>query len=138
VLIDTHIWLWIAAGEPRRVGPRTRRGIERARTRGELYVSVASIFEIAALQVAGRLDLSTTAENWVRDSIETSELKLLELTASIAIDAGAIPAAALSDPCDRFLVASARWHALPFVTRDQRIIEYAGHARTVRVTDARS
>lgn len=136
MLLDTHIWLWVAEGEKRKVGGRTVRAIERARTRRQLYVSVLSIFEISALQLAGRLDLATTAENWVRESIEAGELKVLELTASIAIDAGSIPANMLADPCDRFLVASARQHTLPLVTRDVRILDYARTARTVRVVDA--
>jgi PIN domain nuclease of toxin-antitoxin system len=136
VLLDTHIWLWGAEGEKRRIGPRTMRAIERARARGELHVSTASIFEIAALQVAGRLDLATSAENWIRESIDASGLNVLDVTASIAIDAGAIPASALGDPCDRFLVACARRYALPLVTRDTRILYYARTVRTLRVVDA--
>lgn len=136
MLLDTHIWLWGAGGEVRRIGPRTRRAIERARTGGRLHVSAASIFEITALQLAGRIDLAMSAEAWIRESIEASGLKVLELTASIAIDAGSIPGTALADPCDRFLVASASRHALTLVTRDTRILDFARAARTVRVVDA--
>jgi PIN domain nuclease of toxin-antitoxin system len=136
VLLDTHVWIWAAAGDKRRVGPRTKREIERARTRGELHVSAVSIFEIAALYVAGRLDLSSSPEDWVRESLDLAGLKVLDVTGRIAIEAGAIPAGTLSDPCDRLLVASARHRGVALVTRDARLLTYARETRRVRVIDA--
>jgi PIN domain nuclease of toxin-antitoxin system len=138
VLLDTHIWLWATEGDTRRIGPRTRRAIERARADDELHVTTVSIFEITALQVAGRLDLATSAERWIRESIDASGLRVLDLNAAIAIDAGSIPAAALADPCDRFLVATARHSRFPLITRDARILDYARLARTLRAVDART
>ena len=36
------------------------------------------------------------------------------------------PGALQGDPGDRLIIATARYFGLPFVTRDQKIIDYAG------------
>jgi PIN domain nuclease of toxin-antitoxin system len=136
VLLDTHVWVWSGAGDRNAVGARTRRALERARARGELFISVVSMFEIAALHVIGRLELTSSPEEWVRESIETAGLKVLDVAGAIALEAGAIPVTALADPCDRLLAASARHRSLPLVTRDARILDYGLRSRRVRVLDA--
>ena len=136
MLLDTHVWLWTAEGDGRRIGTRTRREIERAHARSELFVSAISIFEITALYVGGRLELTTGPEEWTRESIELAGLKVLDITGPIALEAGAIPAGALADPCDRLLFATARDRGLPLVSRDARILSYGRDTRRARVVDA--
>jgi PIN domain nuclease of toxin-antitoxin system len=63
-------------------------------------------------------------------------VRIAELTPSVAIDAGAIPRAALSDPLDRLLVSTARHLDAVFVTADRQILEYASETGNVRVHDA--
>ncbi len=103
---------------------------------GRLYVSSASAFEIAALHTAGRLKFNQPAERWIRESIERARLRILDVSAAIASDAGAVPADQLPDPIDRLLVASARDRDLDLVTRDGAILAYAMRTRLVRVVDA--
>lgn len=67
--------------------------------------------------------------------MERNALRVTDVTL-IAIDAGSIPPAALSDPFDRMVVASARQLDVPLVTRDGRIFDYARTSRQVRVLDA--
>jgi PIN domain nuclease of toxin-antitoxin system len=136
VLLDTHVWLWAAEGETARFGPRTRRVLERGRGQDDLHVSAASIFEIAALYAAGRLDLASPAEQWIRASIQNSGLRAVDVSTGIAIDAGLIPTMALPDPFDRLIAATAAQAGMPLVTRDERILAYARAARSVRVVDA--
>jgi PIN domain nuclease of toxin-antitoxin system len=136
MLLDTHVWIWAAADAPGRLGPKTRRMIARAAAAGTLLVATPSAFEIIALAVAGRLRLNQSAEKWIRDSVAGSGLRVIGIDLDIAIDAGAIPAAALADPIDRMLVASARAYAVPLVTRDRQILDYANRSKLVRVSDA--
>lgn len=136
MLLDTHVWLWVAEGDARRVGRRARRLIEQARTAGALRVSTASIFELAALHTAGRIHLARPTETWVRDSIDTGRLTLIDVTMPIALDAGLIPAPALPDPVDRLIVASARHLGVRLVTRDQPLLDYARTTGQVRVINA--
>ena len=136
MLLDTHAWIWAAADEPGRLGPKTRRLIARAAAAGTLLVTIASVFEITALATAGRLRLTQSAEKWIRDSVHRGGLRVVDIDMDIAIDAGAIPSSALADPIDRLLVASARAYAVPLVTRDREILDYATRSRLVRVSDA--
>jgi PIN domain nuclease of toxin-antitoxin system len=136
VLLDTHVWIWAAADAPRKLGPKTRRLLARGAAAGRLYVSAASAFEIAALHTAGRLKFNQPAERWIHESIERGRLRVLDVSAAIATDAGAVPSDSLSDPIDRLLVAAARDRDLPLVTRDAAILEYARRTRLVRVVDA--
>ena len=136
MLLDTHVWIWAAADEPGKLGPKTRRLIARAAAAGSLLVTTASVFEITALATAGRLRLNQSAEKWIRDSVIRGALRVVSVDLDIAIDAGAIPSTALADPVDRMLVASARAYDVPLVTRDRQILEYASRSQLVRVSDA--
>jgi PIN domain nuclease of toxin-antitoxin system len=136
MILDTHAWIWAAADEPGKLGPKTRRLIARAAATETLYVTTASIFEITALATAGRLRLNQSAEKWIRDSVIRGALRVISIDMDISIDAGAIPSSALADPIDRMLVASARAYDVPLVTRDRQILDYANRTRLVRVSDA--
>lgn len=136
MLLDTHAWVWTAADVEGRLGPKTRASVAKAAAAGLVCVSTASAFEIAALATAGRLRLNQPAERWIRESVDRGGLRVLEIDLGIATDAGAIPASALPDPIDRLLVATARAYAVALITRDQRLIDYAGQTGLVRVSDA--
>ena len=136
MLLDTHVWRWHFAGDATRIGPHARRRIEQARSQGGLVVSVASMFELAALSAAGRLTLAPSAESWMRQSIELGHMQVAEITTGIAIEAGSIPTAALPDPLDRFLVATIRSLGVPIVTRDGAIRDYIASRRIGRAIDA--
>jgi len=135
-LLDTHVWIWGADDYERRLGPSTRRLLLRADARGLVRLSPLTLFEITALHVAGSLRLGRPVEQWLAEALELSGFRLAELTGAAAIDAGHIPRAALPDPTDRLLVATARQLDATFVTADRAILAYArgGH---VRVHDAR-
>jgi PIN domain nuclease of toxin-antitoxin system len=134
MLLDTHVWVW-ATMTDRRLGPRTRRLLSRSAS-ATVYVSAVSVFELTTLHTSGRLRLAQPVESWIRDSIDRGGLRVLELVLSIAGDAGAIPRAALQDPIDRLLVASARYLRAPLVTADRRILDYSRTTGLVTCADA--
>ncbi len=136
MLLDTHVWIWMVTDAPRRLGPKTRRHLARAKVGAARCVSTASVFEIAALHVAGRLHFTQPAERWIRESIARAGFRVIGLDTGIAIDAGLVPSAALTDPIDRCLVATAREYQMPLVTRDRRILEYSARTGLVDVVDA--
>ena len=136
LLLDTHVWIWSADGDTRRVGPKSRSLLLKAEAREAIRVSPVTIFELTALHTSGRLRLSRALEQWVGDSLEAAGVRIAELTPSVAIDAGAIPRAALSDPLDRLLVSTARHLDAVFLTADRQILEYASETGNVRVHDA--
>jgi len=136
VLLDTHVWIWSADGDTRRVGPRARALLLKEEARGGIRVSPVTLFEISALHTAGRLRLARPLEQWVYASLESPGVRMAEVTPSVAIDAGAIPRTALADPLDRLLVSTARHLDAVFVTADRQILDYASVTENVRVHDA--
>ncbi len=136
LLLDTHAWIWIVEGDVRRVGRRARRLLSQAESRDAVRISSATVFEVVALHTAGRLRLARPPEQWIRDALEAEGVRLAPLSADIALDAGAVPRAALADPLDRLLVATARQLDATFVTSDVRILEYAATTGNVRIHDA--
>ena len=68
LLLDTHAWIWSAEGDTRKIGQRARRLIERAAAHDQIRVSPATIFEVTALSVAGRLRLAGSVEQWIDEA----------------------------------------------------------------------
>lgn len=138
MLLDTHVWIWAVDGNTR-LGAKTRRALDRASLKapGSLCVSAVSAFEVAALHTAGRLQLNLAVERWIREATHRAQLRTLEIDRDVSVDAGLIPAAALADPIDRWLVATAREWEMPLVTADRAILDYAARTGLVRVVDAR-
>lgn len=137
LLLDTHVWLWSADGDVRRVGRRSRTLLGRAESQEAIRVSPVTLSELTALYARGRVRLARPLEQWIRDSLDAAGARLAELTPIIAIDAGNIPRAAFADPLDRFLVATARHLDAVFLTSVVGILEYASTTGDVRVHDAR-
>lgn len=137
LLLDTHAWLWAAEGDPRRIGRRSRQLLARAEKREEVRVSPASIFEVAALHTLGRLRLSRPVESWIREALDATGVRMAPLSPEVAIDAGLIPRAALPDPLDRLLVATARDAQATLLTADDRILQYAADTSSLRAHDIR-
>ena len=136
LLLDTHVWLWSVDGDTRRIGRRTRQSLSRGESREAIRISPVSLFELTALHTLGRLRLARPVEQWMQEALEAAGVRIAELSPAIAIDAGQIPGAALADPLDRLLVATARRLDATFLTRDARILEYATSTGNVRVQDA--
>lgn len=137
LLLDTHVWVWSAQGDTRRIGRRTRRLLSRAESQGAVRVSPATLFELTALVTLGRIRLTRRPDEWIRNSLENGGIRIAEFSPAIAIDAGHIPRTALADPLDRILVATARHLEATFLTSDEPILDYASTSGDVRVHDAR-
>lgn len=137
LLLDTHVCIWSAEGDDRRLGPRTRRLLRHAESRDAVRISPVTLFELTALHTQGRLRLSRTLEQWVNDYLSVSGVRIAELSPAIAVDGGAIPRAALADPIDRLLVATARQHGATFLTCDEQILDFAKTRGAVTVHDGR-
>ena len=136
LLLDTHVWIWAVDGNERRLGRRARRLLSRAESQGMVRVSPVTLFELTALHTLGRVRLTRTPEQWIRESLNVSGVRIAELTPAIAVDAGAIPRTALADPLDRLLLATARQLDAAFLTSDTRILDYASGQGELHVHNA--
>lgn len=143
VLLDTHAWIWMATGETSRLFQGAAEAIERASGEQRLLVSAASAWEIALKQRRGDLKVSTDLQGWIAAQRNSPGIRFVPLTAGLLVEAVELPrwirqrdGREHRDPCDRFIVATARRQRAILVTCDPEIIG-CGRAGHLRVYDAR-
>ena len=76
------------------------------------------------LQSKGKISLITPLQQWLKKIDSLPYIKILPLTAEIAIESCELPGEFHGDPADRMLVATARILDIPLMTRDQKIESY--------------
>lgn len=136
LMLDTHVWLWLAFGTPGKIKSDTSAILAQASIASPLWVSVISVWEIALLESKGRLRLPMSVETWIAQALSRPEIRLLGLdNTRIAIDSCNLPGDFHPDPADRLLVATARNINARLVTHDQKILDY-GQAGYVQVLPA--
>ena len=142
ILLDTHIWVWASNGS----GPFKKaaaKSIEAAAEERRLFVSAASVWEIALKIQKGDLLVSGDLRAWLRDQRRYPGVRVLPMSGGLAIDSTTLPEwmrksdkRPHKDPSDRFIVAEARRRNAVLVTCDTLMIDYARKGHVV-VFDAR-
>lgn len=136
LLLDTHVWIWLALGTPGVFQPDLRKRLEAADRAQPLHVSIISAWEIALLAAKGRLNLAKPTRAWVEQSLTHPALRLLVLDdPAVVVESNELPGELHADPADRLLVATARIRDYTLVTRDRKILDY-GEAGYVSVLAA--
>ena len=119
ILLDSHVVVWLLA-DPARLSTRSRETILRARVEQEsLVYSPVTIYEIAYAARRKRLPLRTKVEDFIAE-IE-KRLRLVPLTAAIALCAAGLPEPFHGDPMDRIIVATAIVENCALITADAKI-----------------
>ncbi len=118
IVLDTHVWLWWNS-EPDKLSPTAAAAIEGTE---EIGVCPISCWELSMKVARGRLILDRQIQAWVDRSLSRPRVRLLPITAQIAVIAGQIDRRSFhGDPADRLIVATALAHAADLVTKDQKI-----------------
>jgi PIN domain nuclease of toxin-antitoxin system len=115
-LIDTHILLWWL-DDPSLVGKNARRIIEDGSS--NIYVSVASVWEIVLKKSLGKLDIPDD----LSDVIEANRFIVLPIELDHVFFLGKLPPIH-RDPFDRIIIAQAQKEHLAIMTRDEQITKY--------------
>jgi PIN domain nuclease of toxin-antitoxin system len=133
LLLDTHVWVWYVENAPTRLSPRIEPLVEAAVQRGDVVVSAISVWEIALLEAARRIELTVDVRAWVGRALAFPGVRLKGLSPSIAIESTRLPSPLHRDPADRMLIATARLLGAALVTCDERILAYAtaGHVKAI-------
>lgn len=116
VLIDTHIWIFMA-DRPKALGRRTARLLASEAT--DIWLSPLSIAELYKLRRLFRT--SDEALTWARASLHRQPLREAVMTTQVALEAGTF-SLTTGDPVDQLIVATARIMRCPLVTADEAII----------------
>lgn len=131
ILLDTHVLLWHELGD-RRLGPKTRRAVERRLQGDELAVSAISFWEIGMRIQKGRLEFLLDLDAWRRELLDQGLIEIA-VDGAIAARAGLL-ADMHGDPADRLIVATAlQGHQL--VTADRCILNWPGKLSRLNATE---
>ena len=115
LLLDSHVFLWWKAADPR-LSPARVRAIAEAE---EVYVSAATAWELGLKVSLGKLRLPESVE----DGILASGFSELPVHFRHTREAVVLPPHH-HDPFDRMLVAQALCEGLTLMTHDDKITKY--------------
>lgn len=132
VLLDTHVLVWLVAGDTRLSLPARQR-IEEAAQHNEAWISAITPWEIGMLVAKDRLALTQDAQEWMEQVLALPGLRLAPLEPAIAVASSRLPGDPHGDPADRIIVATARHHGATLVTADDKLLAYgtAGHVKVL-------
>ena len=128
-VLDTHVWVWWHMC-PKKLSKRVRSIISRPDQYEELLLSAISPWEFSKLLEKKRMGISCDPEEWIREALEMSKLRLVPLTSTLSYRSTTLPPPFHEDPADQIIVATAREEKATVMTKDKLIQEYT-HVRTV-------
>lgn len=114
-LLDSHVFLWL--DDPDRMPAKVEDLL--ANRENELYLSVASIWELTLKRAAGKLHFTGA----FADSAASYDMQLIPVRAEHAAKTEELPRFH-KDPFDHMLVAQALVEQLVLVTRDEMLARY--------------
>ena len=119
LLLDTHIAIWAVAGSAR-LGAEAEAAILAA---DEVFVSVASLWEIAIKRALGKAGMPVTSQQALQ-AFNDAGYVLLDIRPEHAVHVERLPPIH-KDPFDRLLVAQAMLEPLTLITSDKIIPRYS-------------
>ena len=119
MILDTCALLWLASGSRK----LSRSALKEINESPAVYVSAISGFEIAIKAARGKLKLPFPAREWFEKVVAHHGLTVLPLDLDICLNSAGLPLIH-EDPCDRFIIATAKLNQLAVVTTDERFEKY--------------
>lgn len=127
VLLDTHVWHWASAGDPRLSSTATSTINNPA---VELYLSSISVWEFLVHIRKRTILVNGPPTSWIQASLAGMNVAVLPITMDIAIQSENLPAFQYNDPADRFIAATALHYSLPLITADNKLQKWS-HIQTI-------
>jgi PIN domain nuclease of toxin-antitoxin system len=118
-LLDTHTFIWLSEDDAS-LPKNLRLIIEQA---DSVYVSIASLWEIAIKLNIGKLSLKKSYET-IGIEIQSSDITLLPISFVDTIQVRKLPLHH-RDPFDRMLVAQAINHSVVIISQDTQLDAYS-------------
>lgn len=120
LLLDTHIFLWYVSGSPR-INARIRDAVRTPEN--DVYLSVASLWEVITKHRLGKLDLPGPPETFVPRARAEHQIKNLDIDEAAVLRLADLPGHH-RDPFDRLLICQAVARGLTIITEDHAIRAY--------------
>lgn len=120
ILLDTHCWLWWIAS-PEKLSPGALRRI--ADRNNEIYLSVASLLEIAIKFSIGKLPLPEAPWTFVSKRLSRDAITTFPIEARHALHVAELPLHH-NDPFDRLIASQSIQEGIPLMTADRQLEPY--------------
>ena len=120
LLLDTHCWLWWLF-EPEKLSPTATQTI--LDSKNELWLSVASIWEIGIKFKIGKLNLPLSPEILIPQQMQRDDISALSITPAHALQASNLTLHH-RDPFDRMLIAQSQLETMSILTNDNAFNSY--------------
>lgn len=118
LLIDTHIYIWLAENS-QRLDLKIKQQIEKS---SEVYISIASVWEIAIKRSLGKLEFEQTMYQ-IFKSFNDQKINLLQISKRHLEILETLPLHH-RDPFDRLIIAQATAEGMTIVSQDQHFSSY--------------
>ena len=119
MLLDTCALLWLAEGGGQ-LSSDALRSIDAAPL---VHISAITGFEIGLKTDRRKLTLPVPTREWLDEIVSHHDLSVVPLTLDVCVAATELPPIH-RDPCDRFIIATAKLNAWPVVTADAIFRDY--------------
>lgn len=119
-LLDTHVFIWMASdptGLPTKVAAILRD------SDNDVFLSMASIWEMQIKVQLGKLELTATLPELVEQQRTRNAVEILPISLDHLWEVGKLPPIH-KDPFDRLLIAQSRHEDIFFLTADRIISSY--------------
>ena len=119
-LLDTHSLIWFIGGEIQ-LSPRARQLIDDEGN--ELFISVASLWEMAIKFSIGKLDLGRPFEELFPHQLKNNSIEVLAITVEHLKTICSLPFHH-RNPFDHLIIAQSQVEKLPIISKDTIIDRY--------------
>lgn len=119
-LLDTHTFLWAISGNQK----LSRRAAEIFTGASDLWLSVASIWEILIKVQIGKLPLPEPASPYLAKKMAENKIQALPINLKHVLKVETLPMHH-NDPFDRILIAQSLEESIPVITADPQFEKYS-------------
>ncbi|GAB4126804.1 MAG: type II toxin-antitoxin system VapC family toxin [Wenzhouxiangellaceae bacterium] len=120
ILLDTHAMLWYAFADDR-LSMQAKTAIEN--TQNDVYISVASLWEITIKHQIGKLTLGMDVDTFFQIMTQQTDFKLVSLEPKHLSEYARLPLLH-RDPFDRLLISQALVLQASLVSADMNFADY--------------
>ncbi len=120
ILMDTCAIIWDAL-EPSKLTEAATSAIEKADKHNALIIADISIWEISMLIKKGRIEINSTAANFLNLFLQSRNVSVQSISPEIAELSVNFSSKINNDPADRIIAATSIIHNSQLVTSDQNL-----------------
>ena len=124
ILLDTHIWLWLATGVSKGLSRKLRTLIDKLLKEDAVKISAISCWELGNLYRKKRINFEEGAHKWIYRALALPGLGVEAIDADIALESTLLTDFH-GDPADRIIVTTTKKINATLITYDKEILSFS-------------